>query len=185
MKKIGFLGEAEAVTFNGEVALAPLTGFVTVSGKSLDAGGGTWAGGAGNGLVCGDHVIGTGGTEGLLGGWEGGVGPTFVAPEHPVSRPHTARIASRATSETRSEMRWLEVKQATVMRIPGPPPDSWNCCRDSSYLSGQAWSLQSKILAKQMSSPLIHDSGRLRQYGDHRKGPPFLTLNESPEKNSY
>ncbi|MGA2354128.1 MAG: hypothetical protein ABSG02_06505 [Terriglobales bacterium] len=65
MKKIGFFGVAEATTLMGEVRLTPLVGLETVSGKSSDGvGGGTWAGGAGRGLVLGDHVIGTGGTDG-------------------------------------------------------------------------------------------------------------------------
>ena len=65
MKKIGLFGVAEATTVAGEVTDAPSPGLVIVKGKSLDpAGGGTCAGGAGNGLVDGDHVIGTGGVDG-------------------------------------------------------------------------------------------------------------------------
>jgi hypothetical protein len=65
MKKMGFLGLAEATTLMGEVTVPPSVGLEMVSGKSLDpGGGGTSAEGAGNGLVCGDHVIGTGGVEG-------------------------------------------------------------------------------------------------------------------------
>ncbi len=62
---MGFLGVAEATTFNGEVAVAPSVGLEIASGKSLEpAGGGTCAGGAGSGLDAGDHVIGTGGVDG-------------------------------------------------------------------------------------------------------------------------
>jgi len=62
---MGFFGVAVATTLIGEVRLTPAVGFETVNGKSVDGvGGGTWAGGAGNGLVLGDHVIGTGGTAG-------------------------------------------------------------------------------------------------------------------------
>jgi len=58
MKKMGFFGVADAVTLNGEVTLEPSSGFATDSGKSFDpGGGGTCAGGAGNLLVDGDHVI--------------------------------------------------------------------------------------------------------------------------------
>jgi len=65
MKKMGFVGVALATTLTGDVKLAPSTGSEIVNGKSLDpAGGGTCAGGAGNGLDCGDHVIGTGGVVG-------------------------------------------------------------------------------------------------------------------------
>ena len=65
MKKIGFFGVAEATTLTGEVTLEPSVGLETVSGKSVDGtGGGICAGGAGSGLVCGDHVIGTGGANG-------------------------------------------------------------------------------------------------------------------------
>lgn len=54
-------------------------GLVIAREKSSEpGGGGTCAGGAGSGLVCGDQVIGTGGVEGLLGG-AGGVGvPAFM-----------------------------------------------------------------------------------------------------------
>ena len=53
---------ALATTLIGEVTVSPSIGLEIVSGKSLEpAGGGTCAGGAGNGLLCGDHVIGAGG----------------------------------------------------------------------------------------------------------------------------
>lgn len=65
MKKIGFFGVALATTFMGDVTVALSTGLETVSGKSFEpAGGGTCAGGAGKGLLCGDQVIATGGVEG-------------------------------------------------------------------------------------------------------------------------
>jgi hypothetical protein len=65
MKKIGFFGVAVATTLMGEVRLTPAVGLETVNGKSVDGvGGGTCAGGAGSGLVLGDQVMGTGGTEG-------------------------------------------------------------------------------------------------------------------------
>ncbi|PYX51223.1 MAG: hypothetical protein DMG79_03650 [Acidobacteria bacterium] len=67
MKKIGFFGVAEATTFVGEVTVAPSRGLETVRGKSLEPfghGGGTGAVGAGRGLDCGDHVMGTGGVDG-------------------------------------------------------------------------------------------------------------------------
>jgi hypothetical protein len=70
MKKIGLEGCAEATTLIGEVNVAPAVGLETVKGKSFDpGGGGTWAGGAGSGLVDGDHVMGTGGTLGRFGGF--------------------------------------------------------------------------------------------------------------------
>jgi len=69
MKKIGFFGLAEATIVAGEVTVAPSDGLEIVSGKSFEAvGGGTCAGGAGSGLVCGVHVIGTGGVDGTVGG---------------------------------------------------------------------------------------------------------------------
>jgi len=65
MKKMGFFGVADAVTLKGEVTLEPSSGIATESGKSFDpGGGGTCAGGAGSGLVDGDQLIGTGGTDG-------------------------------------------------------------------------------------------------------------------------
>src|SRR5579862_5419656 len=76
MKKIGFLGDAEATTFMGDAMLAPVAGLETVRGKSLDpvgAGGvqvevgGLHAGGAGRLLVLGDQLIETGGVDGYDG----------------------------------------------------------------------------------------------------------------------
>ena len=62
---MGFFGVAEATTVAGDVTVVPSVGLEIVNGKSLEpAGGGTCAGGAGNGLVDGDHVMGTGGVEG-------------------------------------------------------------------------------------------------------------------------
>jgi hypothetical protein len=69
MKKIGFVGVAEATTLIGDVTLEPLVGFDTVNGKSVAPlaqsvpCGGT-AVGAGNELDDGLQVIATGGTEG-------------------------------------------------------------------------------------------------------------------------
>jgi hypothetical protein len=69
MKKIGFVGVAEAVIVSGEVTVAPSVRPEIVSGKSFDpAGGGTCAAGAGNGLLEGVHVIGCGGANGRPGG---------------------------------------------------------------------------------------------------------------------
>src|ERR1700739_4918696 len=89
MKKRGFFGLAVATTLIGEVVVAPLMGLATVSGKSFDplgSGGvhaevgGSHAGGAGNRLVLGDHVIGTGGVDGYDGcaGGAGGAGVVGV-----------------------------------------------------------------------------------------------------------
>ena len=62
---MGFLGFAAATTLIGDVTVPPSVGLEMVSGKSLEpAGGGTWAEGAGSGLVCGDQVIATGGVDG-------------------------------------------------------------------------------------------------------------------------
>ena len=78
MKKIGFLGVAEATTVTGEVVVAPSVGLEIVRGKSLEApGGGCCAGGAGSGLDWGDQVTGTGGVDGLV-GWDGGAGDGVV-----------------------------------------------------------------------------------------------------------
>jgi hypothetical protein len=69
MKKIGFVGVADATTLIGDVTVELFVGFETVSGKSLaplaqSVPCGATAGGAGSGLVEGDQVIGTGGTVG-------------------------------------------------------------------------------------------------------------------------
>jgi len=67
MKKIGFLGDADATTFTGEVTVVLISGLETVSGKSFEPPmGGTVvvASGAGSGLVAGDQLIATGGVEG-------------------------------------------------------------------------------------------------------------------------
>ena len=76
---MGFVGIADATMCSGEVLVAPSVGLLIAKGKSSEpAGGGTCAGGAGSGLVCGDQVIGTGGVEGLPGG-AGGIGvPAFM-----------------------------------------------------------------------------------------------------------
>jgi hypothetical protein len=69
MKKIGFVGVADATTWIGDVIVVPLVGLDTVSEKSVAPlaqsvpCGGT-AVGAGNGLDDGLQVIATGGTEG-------------------------------------------------------------------------------------------------------------------------
>ena len=69
MKKIGFLGVAEATTLIGDVTLALATGFETVKGKSLDPAPhavleGFCAVGAGKALLLGDQLMGTGGVDG-------------------------------------------------------------------------------------------------------------------------
>jgi hypothetical protein len=65
MKKIGFVGVADATTLIGDVTLAPAVGFEIVNGKSFDPAGGGVASGAGNcWLFPGVHVIGTGGVDG-------------------------------------------------------------------------------------------------------------------------
>jgi len=69
VKKIGFVGVADATTWIGDVTVDPLVGLDTVSGKSVAPFaqsvpcGGT-AVGAGSALDDGLHVIATGGTEG-------------------------------------------------------------------------------------------------------------------------
>jgi|SRR5215469_9648297 len=68
MKKMGFVGCADATTSIGDASDAPDVGWDTVSGKSVEGcGGGTCACGAGSGLEDGDHVIATGGAEGNVG----------------------------------------------------------------------------------------------------------------------
>jgi len=97
MKKIGFFGLADATTVAGEVTVAPSDGLEIASGKSFEAvGGGTSAGGAGSGLVCGDQVIGTGGVDGTGGGGGlpvggGGVGVVVVFGV-PLPQPASTRL---------------------------------------------------------------------------------------------
>lgn len=75
---MGLDGAAEATTFAGEVTVAPLPGFETVSGNDEPgAGGGSGAGGAGNGLA-GVH-IGVGDGEGTGLGDVPGVGDALGA----------------------------------------------------------------------------------------------------------
>ncbi len=101
VKKMGFFGVAVATTLIGEVVVAPFRGLATLSGKSFDplgSGGvqeevvGSHAGGAGNRLVLGDHVIGTGGVDGYDGcaGGAGVVGVVVVVLEL-VPQPTRAR----------------------------------------------------------------------------------------------
>lgn len=108
MKKIGFVGVADATTLIGEVRLALAVGFETDNGKSSDpvpqsALEGATAVGAGSGLVEGDHVMGTGGVAGYCDGdgdGDGlgvgvgvivGAGVEFVP--QPVNATLTAKIA--------------------------------------------------------------------------------------------
>src|SRR6201988_4019114 len=105
MKKMGFFGVAVATTFIGEVVVALLRGLETLSGKSFDplgSGGvqvevgGSQAGGAGNKLVLGDHVIGTGGVDGYDGCAGGaevvGGGAVVVVVLELVPQPTRARV---------------------------------------------------------------------------------------------
>jgi hypothetical protein len=86
MKNIGFVGLADATTFAGEVTVALSDGLEIVSGKSFDAeGGGSCAGGAGSGLVLGDHVIGTGGAKGAAGCEGAGVLCDPLTPPQPTN----------------------------------------------------------------------------------------------------
>lgn len=109
MKKIGFFGVAVATTLTGDVSDVPSTGFEIVKGKSFDpAGGGTCAGGAGSGLVCGDHVIATGGVDGYDGlvGCDGvGADTVFdVLLPHPLEiKVKTVTATTTQTAETRRE----------------------------------------------------------------------------------
>src|ERR1700704_2970606 len=107
MKKIGFFGLADATTAAGEVTVAPSDGLEIVRGKSFEAdGGGTCAGGAGSGLVCGVHVIGTGGVDGTVGGaglFGGGVVVVVVFVALP--QPASIRLAA---SKTRRDKKLLK-----------------------------------------------------------------------------
>jgi len=94
MKKIGFVGAAEATTLIGDVTLAPAAGLETVSGKSFDPVPqseveGSSAVGAGSRLPLAVHVIGTAGVDGYEGvaGVVGVVGVVviFELEPHPVS----------------------------------------------------------------------------------------------------
>src|ERR1700739_1795735 len=119
MKKRGFFGLAVATTLIGEVVVAPLMGLATVSGKSFDplgSGGshvevgGSHAGGAGNRLVLGDHVIGTGGVDGYDGcaGAAGVVGAVVVAvvlefvPQATRARANRVREKAPSTADLRT-----------------------------------------------------------------------------------
>ena|SRR5258708_4794595 len=108
MKKIGFFGFAEATTVAGEVTVAPSDGLEIVSGKSFEAvGGGTCAGGAGSGLVCGVHVIGTGGVDGAGGGgglFGGGVVVVVVVVVvfgALLPQPSSTRLAAKIAANSR------------------------------------------------------------------------------------
>ena len=81
MKKIGFLGLADAVTVAGDVTVPPSVGLEIVRGKSFEPdGGGSCAVGAGSELDDGDQVIATGGVDGLPGCEGGAAGGAFVFP---------------------------------------------------------------------------------------------------------
>ena len=113
IKKIGFLGDADATTVAGEVTDPPSLGLDTVRGKSLEpfgSGGaqvdvgGVQAGGAGKGLVLGAHVIATGGVEGYD-GCEGGGVVAVVFGMFEVPHPEEATaIPSAISSENRANL---------------------------------------------------------------------------------
>jgi hypothetical protein len=93
MKKMGFVGFAEATTVIGDVTVAPSDGLEIDKGKSVDAaGGGTCAGGAGN-VLDGDHVIGTGGANGKF-------DDELVVGEFEPQPPNTLLLASSNARET-------------------------------------------------------------------------------------
>src|ERR1700747_3298049 len=129
MKKMGFFGVAVATTFIGDVVVASLMGLATVSGKSFDplgSGGshvevgGSHAGGAGNRLVLGDHVIGTGGVDGYDGCAGGGavVGVVVVVVLEFVPQPTSAR----ATRVRKIVARTADPRTATgTAHIHEPP----------------------------------------------------------------
>lgn len=128
---MGFFGVADATTVIGEVVVALLMGLETVRGKSFDplgSGGvqlevgGLHAGGAGNWLVLGDHVIGTGGVdgyEGCAGGVEvvGGIVVVVVVLE-PVPQP--ARMRGNRVREIVATTADLRTATGTA-RIHQPP----------------------------------------------------------------
>ncbi len=113
---MGFFGEAEAITFKGDVTVDPSIGLETLSGKSLEGvGGGTCAGGAGKGLVEGVQVMGTAGAKGRF-GWGGGV-VVLALPE-----PHPANTAVAATNENARTMREWIVRLRVTLRQPSAVP---------------------------------------------------------------
>jgi hypothetical protein len=112
MKKIGFVGLAEATTFIGEATLAPAVGLETVRGKSSEPVpqadvAGSCAMGAGRLLVLADHVTGTGGVEGyegcdgVLGGLGGAGGAVVVVVW--LGLPHPACTRLRAIHRSVAE----------------------------------------------------------------------------------
>src|SRR5579862_800075 len=129
MKKMGFFGVADATTVMGEVVVALLVGFETVSGKSFDpveSGGvqvdvgGSQAGGAGNKLLLGDHVIGTDGVDGYDGcaGGSAVVGVVVVVVLEFVPQPTSAR----ATRVRKIVARTADPRTATgTAHIHEPP----------------------------------------------------------------
>jgi hypothetical protein len=159
MKKIGFVGVAEATTLIGDVRVTFADGLETVSGKSLDplpqpASSGATAVGAGSGLVEGDHVIGTGGVEGYVGddglGVGVGVGVGEMTGLGAESVPHEVRIPlaikrpkanQRAASFADLDRRlfWAPRRQARhgVQHIQETSRYAKQSARDNSIWSGQ------------------------------------------------
>lgn len=124
---MGFFGVADATTVIGDVVVALLVGLETVRGKSFDplgSGGvqvevgGSQAGGAGNLLLLGDHVIGTGGVDGYDGCAGGGaeVGAVVVVVLEFVPQPTRART----NTMRRIVARTADLRTATA-HIHRPP----------------------------------------------------------------
>ena len=113
---MGFLGFAEATTLIGEVTVPPSVGLEMLSGKSLEpGGGGTWAEGAGSGLVCGDQVIGTNKKKKKL-GWVGAgvvgvVGGVVLTGDLPVLTPQPSEIRIKEPQD--AARRAVKTRRAT------------------------------------------------------------------------
>lgn len=182
MKKIGFFGLAEATTVNGEVAVAPSDGLEIVSGKSFEAaGGGTCAGGAGSGLVCGDHVIGTGGVEGTVGGGGLPVGDVVVVVFGALlPQPARTRLAASHARRSRRLLKRQPTTRITEEEEPEEteageteplipdPPKAGKFVGTPAAASGQGWSTKTHNYG-QVLSILSPTSAIFTQYGDYRK----------------
>jgi hypothetical protein len=118
MSRMGLDGAAEANTFAGEVTVAPLPGFETVSGNDEPGGGGgSGAGGAGNGLA--GVQIGVGDGEGTGLGDVPGVGEALGAGVGPPARVVVELLPPQATKVIARMIVAVIACSALVSRLAG------------------------------------------------------------------
>ena len=115
IKNIGFAGEAFATTWTGELTVVLFSGLATSNEKSFEpvntGGSVVFAGGAGSGLVEGDHVMGTAGVEGKL-----GCGGALIELE-PDPHPASPAIPKRSRKEVGTTINFLFLESLPAVSL--------------------------------------------------------------------